>query len=328
MTIKHLLLIRTSAFGDIVQAFYVVSDIRRALPEIRLTWCVDERFAALARLHPAIDQVITLPSRRWRGFLFKPRLWLEIGRWVKRLRGYPFDASVDLQGLHKSAIVGWMSRAKSRFGPEAFAVSEPGVQWLYSHQIKGSKAEGLAVRARYLAGAALGFDALSYPMDSGIRSWLKRDVSPRILIMIGASRAEKMWPSGHWADLCASLVQQKEMTIELLWGTESERQLALEIQARSSKDAVEVAPKMYGVSDLVDRFLNARVVVGGDTGLAHLAVALGVPTVMLFFHTHAIRYAHPELSNQLPVDSADGPVTVERVFEKINGLLSPAASKP
>jgi hypothetical protein len=91
----------------------------------------------------------------------------------------PFDASVDLQGLHKSAIVGWMSRAKSRFGPEAVAVSEPAVQWLYSHQVKGSKAEGLALRARYLAGAALGFDALSYPMDSGIRRWPRRKCGQR-----------------------------------------------------------------------------------------------------------------------------------------------------
>jgi heptosyltransferase-1 len=322
MTPKRLLLIRTSAFGDIVQTFYVVSDICRALPEMQLTWCVDARFADLARLHPAVDQVIALPTRRWRGFLFKPWLWPEISRWVRRLRGLPFDASVDLQGLHKSAIVGWMSRAKSRFGPEAVAVSEPAVQWLYSHQVKGSKAEGLALRARYLAGAALGFDALSYPMDSGIRRWPQGTGGRQILCMIGASRAEKMWPTTSWAELCIRLSRQENMSIELLWGSESERDLALKIQSQSSADAVIVAPRIYDVQDLVARFVNARAVIGGDTGLSHLAVALGVPTIMLFLKTHAVRYAHPELSNQLPVDSADGPVTVERVFQRLNGLLS------
>jgi len=328
MSSKHLLLIRTSAFGDVVQTFYVVSDICRALPEIRLTWCVDARFADLARLHPAVAQVIALPARRWRGFLFKPWLWPEIGRWISQLRNLSFDASVDLQGLYKSAIVGWMSRAKYRFGPEAFAVSESGVQRLYSHQVKGSKVEGLAMRARYFAGAALGFDALSYPIDSGIRRWVKGTGRQQILIMMGASRAEKMWPQANWAELCLGLTGQKDVSIELLWGSESERQLALEIQHQTSTDAVIVAPRIYSVQDLVARFMDARAVVGGDTGLAHLAVALGVPTVMLFLKTHAVRYAHPELSNQLPVDSADGPVTVPRVLAQIEKALGmPAADQ-
>jgi heptosyltransferase-1 len=326
---KHLLLIRTSAFGDIVQTFYVLSDIHRALPETRLTWCVDARFADLARLHPAVAHVITLPTRRWRGFLFKPWLWPEIRRWIRQLRDFPFDASVDLQGLYKSAIVGWMSRATSRFGPEEFAVSESGVQRLYSHQVKGSKVEGLAMRARYFAGAALGFEALSYPMDSGIRRWPQGTGGQQILCMIGASRAEKMWPKTSWAELCLELSRQENVSIELLWGSESERDLAREIQSQSSSDAVIVAPRIYDVQDLVARFVNARAVVGGDTGLAHLAVALGVPTVMLFLKTHAVRYAHPELSNQLPVDIADGPVSVARVFAQTQKALGmPAADPP
>ncbi len=89
-----------------------------------------------------------------------------------------------------------------------------------------------------------------------------------------------------------------------------------------------VAPRIYSVQDLVARFMDARAVVGGDTGLAHLAVALGVPTVMLFLKTHAVRYAHPELSNQLPVDSADGPVTVARVLAQTEKALGmPAADQ-
>lgn len=337
MTPRHLLLIRTSAFGDVVQTFYVLSDLRRALPNTRVDWCVDERFIDLARLHPAVTQVIPLPTRRWKGLLSHPSRWPEVVNWIRNLRGFYADVSLDLQGLYKSALVGWISRARLRLGPEAFATSEPGVHWLYHRKVKGSKVEGLAMRARYLAGAALGYDALSYPIDSGVQRWNPANKSSQILMMVGASRPEKMWPAVNWVELCERILKksfdksaenrgalndEKGLIIELLWGSESERQIALIIEQRVADSKVLAAPRAYATNELISKFLMSRALVGGDTGLAHLAVALGMPTVMLFFRTHAVRYAHPDLEHQLAVDLADGPVTVDRVCEKLLHALS------
>ena len=336
MAPRHLLLVRTSAFGDVVQTFYVLSDLHRALPETRIDWCVDERFIDLARLHPAVTKVISLPTRRWRGLMMYPRSWLEVFRWIKDLRALDIDASLDLQGLYKSALVGWISRARLRLGPEAFAESEPGVHCLYHRELKGSKVEGLAMRARYLAGVALGYDAFSYPIDSGTRRWTRTAYAFQILMMVGASRKEKMWPEAQWTELCGRVLRkvsnhddrngQVSMdingewapVIELLWGSESERQIALSIEKKVADPRVLAAPRAYAINELIAKFLTARALVGGDTGLGHLAVALGLPTVMLFLKTQAARYAHPDLKHQLAVDITDGDVTVDRVIEKLN----------
>ena len=343
MTPQHLLLIRTSAFGDVVQTFYVLSDLRRALPHTRIDWCVDERFAELARLHPAVTEIISLPTRRWKHLFTSPGRWLEVIRWIRDLKKKDIDVSLDLQGLYKSALVGWLSRAQLRLGPEAFAESERGVHRLYHREVKGSKVEGLAMRARYLAGAALGYDALSYSIDSGIQNWRPPTGRPQILMMVGASRPEKMWPAEQWVALCKRVLNkaadnslpntsvetsdtvgalpatsavhssENDPKIELLWGSEAERQIAITISEKTVDPRLVVAPQTYSINELKSKFLSAQALVGGDTGLAHFAVALGTPTVMLFLKTHAVRYAHPDLKHQFAVDVADGPVTADRV---------------
>ncbi|MBU3721216.1 MAG: lipopolysaccharide heptosyltransferase I [Burkholderiaceae bacterium] len=323
MTPQHLLLIRTSAFGDVVQTFYVLSDLRRALPHTRIDWCVDERFAELARLHPAVTEIISLPTRRWKHLFTSPGRWLEVIRWIRDLKKKDIDVSLDLQGLYKSALVGWLSRAQLRLGPEAFAESERGVHRLYHREVKGSKVEGLAMRARYLAGAALGYDALSYSIDSGIQNWRPPTGRPQILMMVGASRPEKMWPAEQWVALCKRVLNkaahssENDPKIELLWGSEAERQIAITISEKTADSRVVVAPQTYAVAELRSKFLSAQALVGGDTGLAHFAVALGTPTVMLFLKTHAVRYAHPDLKHQFAVDVVDGPVTADRVATEL-----------
>lgn len=308
------MLIRTSAFGDVVQTFYVLSDLHRALPESEIAWCVDERFAALARLHPAVHHVIELPTRRWKNVLREPRILGEMLSWLKALRQVPYDVSVDLQGLYKSALVGVFSRSKLRIGPEAFGASERGVHLLYQQRIKGSKMEGLASRARYFVGAALGYDPFAYRLDSGIRSWQGGD---RITLMVGASSPQKRWPIADWATLCSHLIERYAEPIELLWGSAAEREIAMSIAAHVNSSRITVAPRVYDVTALRALFLGSRLMVGGDTGLVHLAAALGVPTVMLFLKTGAIRYTHPELTTLLAVDQAEGPVTPGRVLDRV-----------
>lgn len=311
---KKLLLIRTSAFGDVIQTFYVLSDLQRARPATEITWCVDQRFADLARQHPAAHHVIELPTRRWKNVLKEPHLIGEMWSWRKTLRQIPYDVSVDLQGLYKSALVGFASRAGLRIGPEAFGSSERGVHYLYQRHIKGSKMEGLASRARYFVGAALGYEPFAYRLDSGIRHWRGGD---HITLMVGASTPQKCWPTPAWVSLCSELIAQYSEPIELLWGSAAEREIAANIVTHVNSSRVTVAPQVYDVEGLRQRFLQSRLMVGGDTGLVHFAAALGVPTVMLFLKTGATRYTHPELATLLPVDHADGPVTPGRVFNRV-----------
>lgn len=311
---RKLLLIRTSAFGDVVQTFYVLSDLQRALPDTEISWCVDQRFASLARLHPAVHRVIELPTRRWKKVLKEPRILGEMLSWLNALRKVRYDMSVDLQGLYKSALVGFFCRTRLRVGPEALGSSERGVHLLYQQHIQGTKMEGLASRARYFLGAALGYDPFVFRLDSGIRSWQGGD---RITLMVGASSPQKCWPIADWVSLCAQLMQRTTEPIELLWGSAAEREITMNIAASVDSSRITVAPQVYDVDALRTRFVQSRLMVGGDTGLVHFAAALGVPTVMLFLATGSIRYAHPQLTTLLAVDQVEGPVTPRRVLDRV-----------
>ncbi len=62
----RILLVKTSSLGDVVHNLPVVSDIRRHAPDAQIDWVVEESFAAIARMHPAVRRVLPVALRRWR----------------------------------------------------------------------------------------------------------------------------------------------------------------------------------------------------------------------------------------------------------------------
>ena len=61
-----ILLVKTSSLGDVVHNLPVASDIRRKMPGWEIDWVVEESFADIPRLHPAVRDVIPVAVRRWR----------------------------------------------------------------------------------------------------------------------------------------------------------------------------------------------------------------------------------------------------------------------
>jgi len=75
----RILLVKTSSLGDVVHNLPVVSDIRRNFPDARIDWTVDGGLAEIPRMHPGIDEVISVAPRRWRRSLLSGETWREIG---------------------------------------------------------------------------------------------------------------------------------------------------------------------------------------------------------------------------------------------------------
>ncbi len=77
-TSSGLLFIKTSSLGDVVHQMPAMTDARARFSDAKITWIVEEAFAPLARLHPGIDDVIPVATRRWRSSLLSPATWREI----------------------------------------------------------------------------------------------------------------------------------------------------------------------------------------------------------------------------------------------------------
>jgi len=101
---------------------------QRQINGVSVQQMVEEAFAPLVRLHPAVAEVIPVAGRRWRHALSQASTWQDIGRFVGGLRGRAYDAVIDTQGLFlksSSSLVGPGEGVKVRFLDRRCRVAPP-----------------------------------------------------------------------------------------------------------------------------------------------------------------------------------------------------------
>src|SRR5215471_20537775 len=104
-SMAEILFIKTSSLGDVVHHMPAITDARRHLPDARMTWVVEEDYVPLARLHPGVDDVIPVATRRWRRNLFAPATWREIVAFRDAVRVRSYQRIIDTQGLLRTALI-------------------------------------------------------------------------------------------------------------------------------------------------------------------------------------------------------------------------------
>jgi heptosyltransferase I len=278
----HILLVKTSSLGDVVHNLPVVSDIRAVSPDARIEWVVEEAFASIAELHPSVGRVIPVALRRWRTSFFRRETRDEMRDFREEVRRDPYDAVIDTQGLFKSALITWMARG-GRHGLNLMSAREP-LFFFYDRTYAVPWSEHAVERNRILAARALGYERPS-AINYGIRApavrfpWLPE--GGYAVLVHATSARTKLWPEDRWSGLGASL-QERGMRSILTWGNAVEQQRAESIALRIRGAVVTPALSLAEAAALLG---GARVVVGLDTGLTHLAAALKVATVGIYCAT-------------------------------------------
>jgi heptosyltransferase-1 len=243
---------------------------------------VDELFAELPALHPAVSRVIPVALRRGRRNPFNPATWRALAELRATLGATPYDAIVDLQGLLKSAMVARLARGP-RHGHAAATAREPLATWLYDHRHSAPRGDHAVDQTRRLAAAALG-----YPVDGEIDYGLRVPAPPSFaptgryaVLLHSTSRASKLWAPDDWIAL-GQRFESADVRCVLPWGNASERARA-ERLVREIDQAI-VAPRM-SLTEAAGLLGGAQVVVGLDTGLTHLAAAMRTPVVGIYCDT-------------------------------------------
>lgn len=253
-------------------------EARAQRPEDRFAWVVEEAFAPLVRLHPAVDQVIPVAMRRWRGTaLLASSTWSEIAEFRRALRATAYDAIVDTQGLFKSALIGRGAQGR-RHGYDAQSIKEPAASRLYDQRHRVTRAQHAIARNRALTGFALGYEpegAPHYGLDRA--SIAQAAAQPYAVLLHATAQAGKEWPETHWRALAAEV--GREIDVVLPHGNDSERARSERIAAGLARARVPARAPLDQVARLI---AAAAFVVGVDTGLLHVAAALGVPLAAIF----------------------------------------------
>jgi heptosyltransferase I len=258
-----------------------VSDLARARPGICIDWLVEEAFADVPRLHPAVAQVIPVALRRWRRAPLAAESRAGIGALRRLLRQAGYTRTIDCQGLIKSAIVArWAGAPVAGF--DRRSAREPLATLWYDVRFRVDRTLHAVERNRRLVAAAFGYAPEGPPRfdiapAAGERAAAFPDAVPYAVLLTNASRASKLWPDGGWRRVIDRL-ERCGLSVRLYWGSEVERAATT---ARAHGAAAQVMPRA-SIASIAASLAGARCVVGLDTGLTHLAAALGVPTIGIF----------------------------------------------
>ena len=272
-----ILFIKTSSLGDVIHHMPALTEARKAQPGARFTWLVEEAFAPLVRLHPAVGAVIPVAWRRWRKSLYAPATLSEIAGNLRAIRAQRYDLIVDSQGLLRSGVIARLAHGR-RHGYDAASIREPLAAPFYDVRHSVSRELHAVERNRMLSGLALGYAPQGAP-DFGLDRGRFAAPGERYAVLLHATaRTEKQWPEADWIALGHTLAGQG-IALVLPWGTDAERGRSEGIAAALPRARVPERSPLDAVAKLI---AGAQFVVGVDTGLLHLAAALGVPLVAIF----------------------------------------------
>ncbi len=314
------LVIRPSSLGDVVHALPIVADIARHAPHLEVEWVAEDAFAPLVRLHPGIRRVIPVGLRRWRHHLLERGTWAEFDAFRRAVREHRYAAVLDLQEQMKGAIMARLARGP-RHGFARGSVREPASTFLHDIHHAIDPALHFEDRCRMLAGGALGYrpeDAPRYGlMPPSMPPGFVPD-APYAVCVHATSRDDKLWPQARWHTLLTGLGVAGLCSL-LPWGSAAERVRSEEI-ARGHPHAS--VPPRHALPAIAAMLRCATVVIGVDTGLVHLAAALGTPTIALFTRTDPVR-AGVSIAGPHAVDLGGiGTVpTADAVLAVVQGML-------
>ena len=311
-----ILFIKTSSLGDVIHHMPAVTEAHKARPDATFTWLVEEAFAPLVRLHPAVSEVIPVAWRRWRKSLYAPVTLAEIAGSLRMIRAHRYDEIVDSQGLLRSAAIARLAHGR-RHGYDAASIREPLAAMFYDVRHRVSRNLHAVERNRILSGLALGYSPQGAP-DFGLSRARFAAPGERYAVLLHATaRPSKQWPETHWIARGHAL-GQKGVNLVLPWGTSDERARGARIAAALPRARV---PKWAPLDAVARLIAGAQFVVGVDTGLMHLAAALGVPLVAIFAGSKPA-LTGPVGSGPIAVLGAEGAApTVEAVIDAVARIV-------
>jgi len=266
--------------GDVVHALPAISDMAQAFPGLHIDWLVEKSFAAIPAQHRAVQRVIPVQWRKWRKSLRTPETRIALSHWRAEMRQGPYDLIIDMQGLLKSAAFACFANGP-RAGYDWRSIREPLASLFYQRRARVSRDLHAVDRCRQLAAGVLGYTLPLTAPDFGLRAtdtpWRPAPDTPYAVLIPCASRPEKLWPVQDWVQVGQSLASHG-WDIAIMWGSPAEQALAHEI-AQSCQGSV---PPFLTVAQAGDTLAYAKLVVGLDTGMTHLAAAHGRPTLGIY----------------------------------------------
>ncbi|GAA8271699.1 lipopolysaccharide heptosyltransferase I [Helicobacter pylori] len=287
-------IVRLSALGDIIVSAVFLAAIKECLPNAQIEWFVDERFGAILEHSPYIDKLhpIALKSALT---TFNP---LKIFKLFKSLRAYEYDIVIDMQGLIKSALITQMLKAPKKVGFDYASARESLSAFFYSQKVSIAYDEPILKRNFMLLSQALNlpkeeisqslssrFKVFSYQDSPKINALNLNQNKPKILFVLETSKINKTYPIERFKELALML---ENFQICLLWHADEHKATTLYHALKHQRDVL-LLPKLT-LNEVKALLFKMDLIIGGDTGITHLAWALQKASITLYGNTPMERF--------------------------------------
>ncbi|GAA9414105.1 lipopolysaccharide heptosyltransferase I [Helicobacter pylori] len=287
-------IVRLSALGDIIVSAVFLAAIKECLPNAQIEWFVDERFSAILEHSPYIDQLHPIALKSALTTL-NP---LKIFKLFKSLRAYEYDIIIDMQGLVKSALITQMLKAPKKVGFDYASAREGLSAFFYSQKVSIAYDEPILKRNFTLLSQALNlpkneiseglnsrFKVFSYQDSPKINALNLNENKPKILFVLETSKINKTYPIERFKELALAL---ENFQICLLWHADEHKATTLYHALKHQCDVL-LLPKLT-LNEVKALLFKMDLIIGGDTGITHLAWALQKASITLYGNTPMERF--------------------------------------
>jgi heptosyltransferase-1 len=275
---ERVLIVRTGAIGDVVNALVVANALREAAPATRIGWVVHELARPLVDDHPSVDRV-----HLWA----RGSGWTGVRALLGELREERYGLALDLQRIAKSALVARLCGAPRVVGFDRARSKE--FAWLLSGERleprpdSRHRVEGYLDVVRHL-GLPVPRVLHRLPEDARAAAWAESELArlggAPVLVHVGATKPPNRWPPERFGGLAGALAREPGGPVVLVGGPD-ERESAERAMAAAGSEVHD----RVGATDLrqlVELCRRARLLVSADSGPMHVAAAVGTPVLALF----------------------------------------------
>ena len=288
-----ILILRLSSFGDIIHTLPISTLIKNLFPNAEIHWLVKEEWADLLENHQDINCIHKLSNS-----------FFDYLKTIKDLRKQKFDLILEMQSLLKTSILAYLIGAKQIVGLDPARESLAKYFWTEriktidilddklhiierNCQILKSKFFGnlSSQRIKNLLEETKTLDLFKMPIELNNNDSVFSSLNPEkeLIALAPETRwSSKNWDIENWQDLANQLSLQSKYQVIIL-GSQT-----IQSCFKQNSNIINLAGKT-SLKDLKNLMPKLKLLIGGDSGLIHLASAYNIKTLGLYGPTSPAR---------------------------------------
>jgi ADP-heptose:LPS heptosyltransferase len=275
---QRVLIVATTAIGDALLCTPLLDSLRQARPDAHIGFWVSAGACNLFKNHPSIDSLIPYFGK-----------YRRVRETLDQLRMADFDLALVANANDPDVIpmIWWSGcrriiRRPQRFTIYHFMVANP-------EMLNRNHTSGHAIERNLefcdLLHLPRGESRTSLSLSSELKDQVIQKAQkskPWLVIHPGSSRSKKQWGASNYVKLALKILESFPGNI-LLTGSEPEKEICHKIETEVKMgDRIKNLAGQLSLIELAALFREASLLISGDTGPYHIAMAVNTPTVTLF----------------------------------------------